>query len=78
MAASRFETATYCSEFCTVYKMAGIASFQLSFVKMAEVKVAKSVVAGVLEGNRVDISYSAIVNEIVSLRTSLRKTLVEV
>ena len=44
--------AMYCKVFCKVYKLAGIASFQLSPVKTALVRELKSDVAG-REGERV-------------------------
>ena len=61
-----------------MYSEAGMASFQLSPVKTAEVRAPKSEVAG-SEGARFrEISYRAAVKQIASLRTSLRNTAVEV
>ena len=45
-AAERLEIATYCREFCATYKLAGIASFQESPVKIAPLRLLKRAVAG--------------------------------
>jgi hypothetical protein len=60
VAASRLLTATYCKVFCIVYSTAGIASFQLSFVKMAVVRVPNRVATVVFEGRVFDVSCNAL------------------
>jgi hypothetical protein len=68
----------YCSEFCSVYSTAGIASNHPSPENTDIYNCSKRTVAGV-EGGRVrEISYIAIVNETASFMTSLRKTAVDV
>jgi len=59
VAASRLLTAMYWREFCIVYNTAGIASFQLSFVKIAVVKVRNNAGIVVFEGRLPDISCNA-------------------
>ena len=46
VAASRFEMAMYCRVFCSVNRLAGMASFQLSPVKTAPVRELSREVAG--------------------------------
>jgi hypothetical protein len=59
VAASRLLTARYCKVFCIVYSTAGIASFQLSFVKMAVVRVRNRVATVVFDGRVFDVSCNA-------------------
>lgn len=55
-----------------------MASFQLSPVKTADERVENNVVAGEEGGRLLEMSYNAMVRDIVSLMTSFRKTAVEV
>jgi hypothetical protein len=59
VAASRLLTATYCNVFCRVYRTAGIASFQLSLLRMAVLRLEHRVTKVVFEGSVCDISYPA-------------------
>ena len=59
VAASRLLTATYCSVFCMVYSTAGIASFQLSLLKMAVERLETRVAKVVFDGKVCDISCRA-------------------
>lgn len=78
VAAAMFESPMYCSELARVYKLAGIASFQLSPENTELEREKKREVAGIDGGIVFEISYSAIVRDIASLMTSLRKTAVDV
>jgi hypothetical protein len=71
-------TAIYCSEFCSVYNAAGIASFHPSPEKTELYNCSNSTVAGVDGGRVREMSYSAMESETASLMTSLRKTAVDV
>ena len=75
--ASRFETAMYCKEFCSVYSIAGIASFQLSPVNIALERLVKRTVAGADWGCLLESSYRAMVKLEHSLMISVRKTAVD-
>jgi hypothetical protein len=68
----------YCSELANVYKLAGIASFQLSPENTAAVREERSDVAGTDGGADLETSYRATVRETASLTTSLKKTAVDV
>jgi hypothetical protein len=59
VAASKLLTATYCRVFCIVYRIAGMPSFQLSLLTIADARVEKSVASVVFEGKVCDISYKA-------------------
>jgi len=59
VAASRLLTATYCSEFCSVYSKAGMASFQLSPVRTEATRVRRSDGIDVVVGRVLDVSYRA-------------------
>jgi hypothetical protein len=68
----------YCSEFWSVYNVAGIANFHPSPEKTELYNCSKRTVAGVEGGSVREISYMEKVKETASLITSFRKTAVEV
>jgi hypothetical protein len=66
----------YCKEFCSVYRVAGIASFHPSPEKTDIYNCSKRTVAGVAGGSVRDISYIAMVKETANLMTSFKNTAV--